>query len=369
MRLTKHNLAKFYWIGLLFVALFSYSVSQDDAPAYTVEKVVVANFPAAMAFAPDGRLFYTEKATGNVRLVQADGTSQIEPVITLPTDALVERGLLGIALDPAYAENGLIWVVHTRPGNAQEWPANEIVRFHESDGMGSDPEVMLSAPITNGELKHNGGNLHFDADGLLYVSFGDFGDAANSQDLETIPGKLHRFEVTDEGLQPAPDNPFAGSSIYAYGLRNTYDFTIDPLNGAVFGSENGFHCDDEINLLLPGKNYGWSADYGENCYGTDPLDMPDYAAPLLSFTPTVAPTGIEFYAGDAFPEWQGQLFFCQWNTGAMQRAVLNEDRTAITETFPVNLGQNFCRTDIAVSPDGLIYFAEPAGIYRLVPTP
>ncbi len=344
-------------------------LSAQEMPVYTIEKVALANFPAAMVFAPDGRLFYTEKVTGNVRVINTDDRTQPDPVITLPTDALVERGLLGIALDPAYVENGLIWVVHTRPGSARDWPANEIVRFHEVDGVGSEPEVMLSVPITNGELKHNGGNLHFDADGLLYVSFGDYGDAAHSQDLTTIPGKIHRFEVTDQGLQSAPDNPFADSSIYAYGLRNTFDFTIDPISGALFGSENGFHCDDEINLLLPGKNYGWGPDYRENCYGTEPLDLADYMPPLLSFTPTVAPTGIDVYNGAAFPDWQGQLFFCQWNTGTMHRALLDETRSTISETFRVDLGDAFCRTDIATSPDGLIYFAEPSGIYRLVPAP
>jgi aldose sugar dehydrogenase len=81
--------------------------------------------------------------------------------------------------------------------------------------------------------------------------------------------------VTQAGLAPADDNPFPDSSIYAYGLRNTFDFTIDPISGAIFGSENGFHCDDEINLILPGKNYGWSADYGTQCFGTESLDLPD----------------------------------------------------------------------------------------------
>jgi len=367
----------FVFLVIFWTAWWNFSLTAQNATInadpgadviYRVEKYLTANFPVAMAFTPDGRLFYTEKTTGNVRLVHADGTSQIEPVIRLDTDALVERGLLGIALDPDYADNGYIWVIHTRPGTARGYPANQVVRFREADGVGSDPQVMLSVPITTGELQHNGGNLHFDADGLLYISFGDYGDASNAQNLDTLPGKIHRFQVQGDQLIPAEDNPFPDNSIYAYGLRNTFDFTIDPISGAIFGSENGFHCDDEINLILPGKNYGWSADYGTQCFGTEPLDLPDYEPPLLSYTPTIAPTGIMVYDGAAFPEWQGQLFFCGFNTGVITRAALDETRTEVVATapLPLNDGQS-CRLDIATGPDGYIYFADPSAIYRLVP--
>jgi glucose/arabinose dehydrogenase len=360
--------------GVLMLVLIMFPVAAQDATpdpgeevAYTAEKVVVANFPVAMAFTPDGRLFYTEKATGNVRLLNAEGSSQLEPVIHLDTDVLVERGMLGIALDPNYTENGYIWVFHTRPGNVRDYPANEIVRFREENGVGSDPEVMLSVPIMTGELQHNGGNLHFDEDGLLYVSFGDYGDAANSQDMTVIPGKIHRFQVTDTGLEPAPDNPFADSSIYTYGLRNSFDFVLDPYSDNLFGSENGFHCDDEINRLLPGRNYGWSADYQTQCFGTDPLDLPDYMPPMVSYTPTIAPTGITVYDGELFPAWQGDIFFCAFNTGTMTRLVLDEARKQVVAAYPMDLGEFACRLDVEVAPDGTLYFTEPSGIYRIIP--
>lgn len=360
-------------VSLVCLALsFTAPLTAQDAPAdpgaavaYTVTKITPANFPVALAYTPDGRLFYTEKITGNVRLIHADGTSQLEPVINLPSDSLVERGLLGIALDPHYAENGFIWVVHTRPGTATEYPANEVVRFSERDGLGSDPQVMLSVPITTGELKHNGGNIHFDTEGHLFLSLGDFGLAANAQNLDVLPGKVHRFDVTPDGLQPAEGNPFPGSSVYAYGLRNTFDFTIDPVTNAVFGSENGFHCDDEINRILPGKNYGWGAAYGEQCFGMGPLDFPDYQPPMISYTPTVAPTGIVVYHGAAFPEWEGNLLFCQWNPGFIQRAVLNEDQTEIVSIAPLDLQGASCRIDLTIAPDGSLVFVEPGGIYRL----
>jgi len=359
--MSKH----FGWIALLLAALWLAPQTLQAEVQYTVERLIPANYPVALAFAPDGRLFYTEKNTGDVRVVGADGVLQREPVIHLNTSGLVERGMLGIALDPDYQHNGYIWVYHTAEGTARDYPANQIVRFHEANGVGSDPQVMLSVPITNGMLEHNGGNLHFDSNGILYVSIGDYGDAANAQNLDTIPGKIHRFQVIDNGLEPAEGNPFPDSSIYAYGLRNSFDFTFDPLTGRIFATENGLHCDDEINLILPGFNYGWGADY--TCVGMGMVSVQRYAPPLVSYTPTIAPTGIVVYNHPAAPEWDGQLFFCAWNPGAMQRVTLNDARTQIVDIEPVDLRGFMCRIDVEVGPEGALYFTDPGGIYRLMP--
>ncbi|MBC8099287.1 MAG: PQQ-dependent sugar dehydrogenase [Armatimonadetes bacterium] len=345
---------------------------QAGGVRYSVDLFTEANYPVALAFAPDGRLFYTEKNTGNLRVVSADGVVQPDPVITLASSALAERGMLGVALDPAYSDNGLIWVMHTAEGTARDYPANNIVRFTERDGIGSDPEIMLSVPIVSGGLIHNGGNLHFDAEGLLYVTLGDYEDAANSQDLTTLPGKIHRFVVTDEGLAPAPENPFEGSSIYAYGLRNAWDFTFDTRSTYIFATENGLHCDDEINLILRGLQYGAGADY--ECGSTSPDSNPSkFVPPLLSFTPTQAPTGITIYDHDAAPEWGGKLFFCAWNDGYPLRLItLNEARNQVASVEDVPLPDGVqCRIDIEVSPAGALYFStvgeQGGAIYRITP--
>jgi aldose sugar dehydrogenase len=335
----------------------------QESVSYTVERYVNANFPVGMAFAPDGRLFYAEKFNGRVRVISPEGVLQSEPVLQLPTSGPGERGMLGVAIDPQYEENGYIWVVHTANTSP---PANNLVRFREDGGIGYDPEVMLSVPILTESYIHNGGNVHFDSDGLLYLSLGDYDDPTNAQNLETLPGKIHRFQVTDEGLKPAPDNPFPDNSIYAYGFRNPFDFTIDPFSGRVFATENGPTCDDEINLVLPGMNYGWQPDY--ECVGTEPLDLPDYVAPLLSYDLSVAPTGIVVYDHPAVPEWQGHLFFCVWNSGTMRRLVLNDDRTQIDAVHEVDLGDALCQIDIVVGPEGALYFGTANEIYRLLPS-
>lgn len=359
-----------YWImpllGALSLTLVSPAAAQSVAPVtrtdpetgvrYVVEQFMPANFPVSLVFAPDGRLFYTEKTTGSVRVVLPDGTLLPEPVVTLPTNALQERGMLGIALDPAFEDNATLYVVHTAEGTARDWPANALVRLRLVDNRAVEVEELMRVPITNGSLLHNGGQIHFDASGDLYWTIGDYGDAANAQDTETLMGAIHRFQVTDEGLLPASGNPY-GNSIYALGLRNPYDFTFDPVSGDLFLTEIGPSCDDEINIIYPGFNYGWGSDY--ECVGLElimGLDHGLYVPPLLSFTPVEAPTGLMFYEHEAIPAWQHDLFFCNWIYGDLRRAALNDQRTQVEAVYDIDLGDVQCRLDLVAGPDGALYF-------------
>lgn len=227
----------------------------------------------------------------------------------------------------------------------------------DEHNQAGDVEELLRFPITNGLLLHNGGNIHFGASGHLFVSLGDYGDAFHGQDLETPQGAIHRYTVTEDGLIPARGNPFGDeNSIYAYGLRNPFDFAFDPVTHLIVATENGPSCDDEVNLILPGFNYGWRENY--DCPGTEPVEglAHPYGTPLLSFTPTIAPAGIIFYEGEMFPEWQNDLFFCDWNFGRLHRVVLDESRTQVEETYPLDLGTQQCRLDLVVGPDDALYF-------------
>jgi len=336
----------------------------EAEPATPVVETVVAdaNFPVAMAFTPDGRLFYTEKS-GRVRVV-VDGQLQAEPVITLPTDDFFERGLLGIAVDPNYEQNHHIWVYHTLPEDVEsDLPSNRVVRFEERDGVGTDPQVALSVPVVTGAGNHNGGNLHFGPDGMLYVTIGEYANPAFSQDPDVIPGKIHRF-VPTVPLTVPDDNPVPGNSLYALGLRNSFDFTFDPFGGGLFATENGPGCDDEINLIRPGGNYGWRSGYDCDDSGID-ATYP-YNAPLVYYTPPEALTGIVIYSGSQLPRWQGDMFFCAWNTGVLRRAELTPERDAIATLEDLPLQAGACQTDVASGPDGALYFSAQDAIHRIV---
>lgn len=342
---------------------------QELTVHYNVEKFIDnLNFPVAMEFAPDGRLFFTEKY-GAVRVADADGKLQPQPVIVLPTDAAGERGLLGLALDPNFSENHYVWVYHTwsDPERTRDKPYNRVVRFTEKDGVGSDPQVAFEASIefTDSTIL-NGGNIHFGPDGMLYITIGTTNNIAVANEPDTPQGKIHRVIPTVPVGIP-PDNPDPNSTIFARGFRNSFDFTFSPINGLLYATENGPDCDDELNLVVAGGNYGWR----EEGLCEDQTVGNDYPfnRPLVSWTPPISPTGVMVYTGDKFPEWQNHIFLCAYNLGRM--VVLKTDESGakvLGGDLRWELGRARCATDIVAGPDGFIYFNDINAIYRLVPS-
>lgn len=340
-----------------------------DLPAnYRVEVVARVSWPIALAWTPDGRLFFTERFTGYLRVINTDGTLQPTPVWQFPVSTEGERGLLGVAVSPDYATTGYIYVYYTRvAGGGYNVPVNRIVRITESGGSGADPVVMLDIPLTTNNLWHQGGNIHFGPDGMLYLTIGEYFEAVWAQSLNVIPGKIHRFEVVGDTLVAPADNPIPGNTIFAYGLRNTFDFDFDyytETHTQIFATDNGPDCKDELNLILPGGNYGWPMD--TVCGGTATQLPAGYVAPLWQITPTEAPTGVSVYTGSQIPQWQGQVFFCMWKTGRMRRAVLDTTRSFLIGVRDVDLRGYTCNIEVETGPDGAIYFTNQDGIYRIV---
>ncbi|HWP93696.1 MAG TPA: PQQ-dependent sugar dehydrogenase [Thermodesulfobacteriota bacterium] len=228
------------------------------------------DFPVTLACASDGRIFFNELRTGNIRIIR-DGVLLPTPFAAVPVSINGENGLIGLAFHPQFDRNGLVYVFHTHPQPRR----NRVLRFTDLNNLGTQETVIID-DLPAADI-HIGGNVGFGPDGKLYVTIGDVSNPANSQSLDSLAGKILRYNP--DGTIPA-DNPFLDSPIFALGLRNSFDFTFHPATGVIYATENGPNCDDEINRIIAGGNYGWRPNY--------PVEIPilsssvrSYAFPLL----------------------------------------------------------------------------------------
>ncbi|MEX0787100.1 MAG: PQQ-dependent sugar dehydrogenase [Dehalococcoidia bacterium] len=323
-------------------------------PGYRIETYVTGlRGPTALAFAGDGRLLVAEQA-GAVRVVEG-GVLQDEPFFEVedvympdPNEQLVELGLVGLALGP----EGAVYVYYT-----SDEPERRTVLARLPDGADELEEVFSldAAP----ECCHIAGSVRFAPDGTLFVTVGDHQMEAEAQNRGSPFGAVLR--INPDGSAPA-NNPFvddedADPRVFAYGLRNPFDFTIHPANGRMFATENGFFGQDAVLEILPGANYGWPGS------GLDvPLD--EVAQPLLFYHQAIGPAGIELYLDDELPVLTGALLFCQFHQGGALHAVtFNLDGSVANDSI-VALG---CTSDVLTGPDGFIYFLDYVSgtVYRI----
>jgi glucose/arabinose dehydrogenase len=232
--------------------------------------------PWVLAFAPDGRLFFTERP-GRVRGV-TDGKLAAEPVARLPVSASGEGGLMGLALDPDFGRTHHLYVCYTAAKRAG--PVNRISRLTLSEGRAGDERVLLDGMPAAGI--HDGCRLKFGPDRKLYATMGDAGEPSRAQRRYSLSGKILRINA--DGAVPG-DNPFRGSPLWSVGHRNPQGLAWDAA-GRLWESEHGSTAHDEINLIQPGRNYGWP-----EVRGRETRD--GFVAPMLeSGDDTWAPSGI-----------------------------------------------------------------------------
>jgi glucose/arabinose dehydrogenase len=340
-------------------------------PVSPKAEVVLENvlLPAALSFAPDGRIFFAEVNAGRIRVAR-DRELQSEPFATLAVQQASESGLLGLALDPDFGRNGFVYAFYSEPDpkEPKRGTRNRVVRFTERNGVGADLTAILGDLPNNpkgGELAHQGGAIAFGPDGKLYVSLGDTGRQKGrvAQDLESLAGKILR--VNPDGSVPA-DNPFPGSPVFALGLRSSWGLAFHPRTGALFASDNGNLDHDEVNLIRPAGNYGWPEATGAK--GNGRFDEPIWDSGSGK-TSRHGMVGLTVYGGALFPQLRDELLFCTFNDGVAHRATLEPpgyDRIrAIGDLAPERTGD--CRLGIAVGPEGAIYLSSLNQVVRLTP--
>ena len=257
MTLTSHRSRHFLWRIILLV-VFSFSpatFSQVHAASPVNVLLTGLNFPVSLKFAPDGRIFYTEKDTGNIRIIQQNGTLLPTPFATIASIINIgETGLLGIALDPAFSSNNYVYVYYTYR-DSQSFTHGHIVRYTANSNTGTSPrdifDVTISAPNT---VYHNGGYIEFGPDGKLYAMVGEFHQDQQAQNQTSMTGKMLR--MNPDGSAPI-DNPTPGSLDYASGIRNSFGFDFDSSNNRLIATMAGPSSDDKILVIVKGGNYGW----------------------------------------------------------------------------------------------------------------
>lgn len=362
-------------VGFVLGAPAAAEVYESEQADYRVETVARGLMhPWGMAFLPGGEILVTERS-GQLRLVRDDELVP-EPVAGLPPlRAGGQGGLLDVALDPDYGENGWIYLAYTagRPGNTN----TEVARGRldlQSLALDDVETIFAAEPKTPGAA-HFGGRLQFHPDGTLFLTLGDrYRYRDEAQNTANHLGTIVR--ILPDGSVPE-DNPFVGSDtarpeIFTYGNRNVQGIALRPGTSTLWAHEHGPRGGDELNLLQPGANYGWPAiTYGIDYSGaiiSDRTAAPGMEQPVVYWDPSIAPSGMTFYAGDPFPQWQGDLFLGALAHRHLRRLELEGDAVVGEEELLGGLQARI--RDVRAGPDGFLYVLTDSAngqILRLVP--
>ena len=311
-----------------------------DGVRFSVETILTGlEVPWSLNFAPDGRLFVTERP-GRVRIVTLGGVSEL--ALTLDgVFAQGEAGLLGLALDPEFAQNHFVYLYYSAsvPGGG----VNRIVRYREVNARLGERVVLLDN-IPAAQI-HDGGRLRFGPDGLLYASAGDAADGNNAQDVASLAGKLLR--LNRDGTVPR-DNRFS-SPVFTYGHRNPQGFDWHPTSGELWESEHGNNGNDEVNAIRTGLNFGWPRIEGA-------ATMSGMEVPITFYNPSIAPSGASFYRGQRLPQFSSNFFVATLRGTHLLRLTVDASTRRVTTQERLLEGTFGRLRDVVSGPDGYVYF-------------
>lgn len=347
-----------------------------DTEEYKIRVVTLVNGlsrPWSFAFLPDNSILLTER-TGRLRIIR-NNVLDPEPVRGVPeVFSRSYEGLMDVVLHPRFAENGLVYVSYSKRSDNKVAIALARGRF-DGKALTDVRDIFVADPI---EVKFGptlGSKLAFDRNGLLYMSLASPpGDWGRAQDPGSHRGKVLRLR--DDGTV-APDNPFVNRGgyrpeIYTLGHRNVLGLAIHPETGVMFEVENGPQGGDELNQLLPGRNYGWPVvSEGREYDGTrypSHATRPDMEPPIMTWSPAIAISGLAFYTGDRFPKWKGNVFVGSLTYNHIERLKFN----AKGEPSGVNAREYLLSDlkqrirDVRQGPDGLLYLVTDAAFGALL---
>lgn len=336
-----------------------------ETPIRVVPVARGLSHPWSLAFLPDGSMLVTERE-GRLRIIR-NGVLDPTPVSGVPkVFARVLGGLLDVALHPGFAQNRIIYLAYAKAGDNNNLSTTALARGRLDGTALTDVKEIFVANTWSKSNTNYGGRLAFDRAGFLYLTIGERQEQQRAQDTNDHGGKVVRLR--DDGSVPS-DNPFVGRAgyqpeLYTLGHRSPQGLAMNPATGALWENEHGPLGGDELNILQPGKNYGWPlVTFGTDYDGTkisDAATRADLESPFVYWVPSIAISGLTFYTGDRFPQWKGNVFVGAMfagrsrGTGHIQRIVINEAGRPINrEPMLAELRQRI--RDVRQGPDGLLY--------------
>ncbi|WP_242675243.1 PQQ-dependent sugar dehydrogenase [Phytopseudomonas dryadis] len=337
---------------------------------YRIETVTDGlEYPWSLAFLPDGRMLVTERV-GRLRLIDAQGTLQPEPVGGLPTPFVAtQAGLMEVALDPGFASDP--WIYLSYAHGSEQANNTRLARARLVDGQLRDLQVLFTAQPAKAGASHYGGRIAFLPDDTLVLTLGDgFDLREQAQNPANHIGKIVR--LNRDGSVPH-DNPLrdqagAAPEIYSMGHRNVQGIVYDRQRQRLYSHEHGPRGGDELNLIEAGGNYGWPlASHGVDYTGamiTPYTELPGYLSPQLHWTPSVAPSGLTLYTGTGFPSWHGDLFVSTLAEQSVRRIRLLKGKLAGEDVLFEELGERI--RGVFDGPDGALYLLTDSAEGRLL---
>lgn len=351
-----------------------FTASTAAGAVKVVEVAAGLETPWSLAFLPDGRMLVTERP-GRMRIVSPNGRLSASLAGVPAVHARSQGGLLDVVLGPDFARDRRIYFSYAEPtsGGARTAVARAVL---DTEGLRLTVLERLFAQNEDpAGGAHWGSRLVFGRDGTLFVTLGDrYSHRDQVQNLGSHLGKVVR--IAADGSVP-PDNPFVGRAgvrpeIWSYGHRNVQGAALHPESGALWTHEHGPQGGDEVNLTLPGRNYGWPVITFGREYLTgfrigEGSTRADVEAPLIQWTPSIAPSGMTFYTGDAFPAWRGSLFVGALRGSMLVRLTLDGNRVVGEEQLLRERGLRI--RDVRQGPDGFLYLLDEreGRILRLEP--
>jgi len=354
------------WI--IFAAIFSVVLlstckknpSNGDTDEPVVDATLTDNvltqglsYPWEVLYGPDNKLWITERG-GKISRVDPS-TGAVTPVITL-TDVVAqgEGGLLGMVLHPDFTATPEVFVAYNYNKNGVY--TKKVVKFTYNGTTLINPVVLLdNVPAA---VNHNGTRLAISPDKKLFITSGDAATSSRAQDQNNTAGKIQRINL--DGSIPA-DNPIPGSSLWSYGHRNPQGLVF--VGDRLYSSEHGNTTDDEVNIIQKGRNFGWPNVEGFCATGTEPsfCTLNNVVEPIFAWSPTIAPSGIDYYNNDAIPQWKNSLLLAVLKDSELLQLKLNAtgDKVDVVNTFYKSTYGRL--RDVAISPDGAVFIITSNG--------